>query len=120
MEDLSNPKQVSRKRKNAKKYQDKLTMAIKHIMGNQDGRLFMHNFLTLTHMFHTSFDRDAFITAYREGERNIGLQYFAILMNECLPEYIIMMKENQDDNGQSTDDAENDSAHGSASDDTAD
>lgn len=50
---------------------------IAEIMENPHGRNFMWDLLEQTHMLSTSFSSDAMTMAFREGERNFGLQLWA-------------------------------------------
>lgn len=72
--------------------QDRLTVA--HLMGSPHGRAWMWRKLTVAHIFTTDFTGEALSSAFRQGERNIGLQLHAEVMGACPDHYLLMIKEN--------------------------
>jgi hypothetical protein len=66
---------------------------IQSIMGNFAGRSWMREQLEACHIFSSSFTGDSLSTAFREGERNIGLRLLAGIMSACPQAYIEMMGE---------------------------
>ena len=60
------------------------------------GRRWVHELLESCHVFHVSFAQDALVTAFREGERSIGLRVLAQIMRAFPEAYVQMMKEQED------------------------
>lgn len=65
---------------------------LKHIMSHVRGRRFIYDLLEQTHQYSTSFTGNS-QTFFKEGERNIGIKLMARIENDCLDEYILMLKE---------------------------
>lgn len=64
------------------------------ILGSEQGRRFFWRYLTLCHVFETSFTGNN-TTFFNEGERNIGLIMMADLNNSCPETYIKMLQESK-------------------------
>lgn len=60
------------------------------------GRRWVRELLEACHVFHVSFTQDALATAFREGERSIGLRVLSQIMRAFPEAYIQMMKEQED------------------------
>lgn len=70
--------------------------AVQSIMASPGGRAWMHDYLDLCAVFHTSFDQNPHVMAFNEGRRNVGLRLLAGIMRACPDAYIQMMKESAD------------------------
>lgn len=63
------------------------------ILASPTGRRFFYRYLEVCHVFKTSFDNSGSVTAFNEGERNVGLRLFRDI-NDASPEsYSVMLKE---------------------------
>jgi len=70
--------------------------ALRKLMSDAEGRMWMWDLLTLCGIFHSSFSVEALRCAFNEGRRDIGLRLLADI-NQLSPElYIRMMGENQE------------------------
>ena len=69
---------------------------IRGLMSSTPGRQWMHERLLRAHVFASSFTGEALSSAYREGERNIGLQDLNDIMSCCPDLYILMMQESNE------------------------
>ena len=69
---------------------------VREVLSTRGGRRFLWRYLGLCHMYSSSFTGDPITTAFKEGERNVGLKIQADI-NEADPEKILlMMKEGQE------------------------
>lgn len=86
---------VAKRKTNQKKRNLRKTAALKKMMFDPEGRMWMWDLLTLCGIFHSSFSIDALRCAFNEGRRDIGLRLLADI-NQLSPElYIRMVGENQ-------------------------
>lgn len=96
-------KDVRRAEKVAKLADRQRVEVITNIMSTIPGRAWMLDRLERCHIFATTFVNDALITAFGEGQRNIGLQDIDDIMQACPDKYILMMRErNERDASRST------------------
>jgi hypothetical protein len=65
----------------------------KWLMSSPRGRRLMKWLLELTGVYRTSFNNSGSITAFNEGQRNIGLALMAQLNDHCLDRYVEMLNE---------------------------
>lgn len=66
------------------------------LLATRPGRRFVWRLLSLTGVFRTSFDNSGSVTAFNEGQRNIGLRLLADV-NEAGPEhYVVMLRESKE------------------------
>lgn len=65
-------------------------------MSTPAGRAWILDILEAAHIFASSFTTDALSTAFREGERNIGLRLLNDIMTSCPDQYITMMRESNE------------------------
>lgn len=72
--------------------QDELIAA--NIMSTPHGRAWYWRKLEAAHIFATDFTGEALSGAFRQGERNIGIQLHAELMRAAPDAYVLMIKEN--------------------------
>ena len=68
-------------------------VTIRSVMDTKSGRLWFFDLLTSCHIFDSSFAMEAIAMAFKEGERNIGLQILRDLMRACPDMYVLMMRE---------------------------
>lgn len=92
--DASDRKSIRKAEKAAKIAEAKRRVFIRHLMATVDGREWMHDLLTMCHIFHTPFAAEKpDVTAFRCGEQNLGLQIFADVVRAAPNEYTLMMHE---------------------------
>jgi hypothetical protein len=101
----SDPEQVAAKRRSAGKKRKQDDGVVKSIMASQAGRAWMHSLLGSCHCFSMSFTGEALSSAFKEGERNIGNMMIASIMKTASEEFILMLKEHNNDRTSSPDDA---------------
>lgn len=66
---------------------------LKAVMSSEEGRRFMWRLLAESHVFGSSFSADPYLTAFKEGCRNFGLQMFEGLHRVCPELYALMADE---------------------------
>lgn len=91
--DASNPTDVKRRKVVLKAKENQRDGALRAIMSLPSGRKLMWDELEACHVFSTSFDRDAIVMAFREGERNRGLFWLAHIQRVAPQEYLTMIEE---------------------------
>lgn len=67
--------------------------AFGRMMDGRDFRAFIWDLLAQTHVFETSFDPCPHVTAFREGERNVGLAVLDRVNRLCPERYRTMAEE---------------------------
>ena len=103
MSDLSDRKSVRWREKQAKLAELVRREVICGIMSVPNGRQWVYDLLAGCHIWAQSFSRDPLITAFNEGERNVGIKLLNDIMQFCPEDYIQALREA---NGrQSADDA---------------
>ncbi len=87
-------KQV-KKAKQDSEFNDALRLdVIRGVMGTPGGRKWMYGLLEMCHCYHTSFmPGQPDTSAFREGERNIGLQLLADVQSAAPDLYLTMIQE---------------------------
>lgn len=92
--DASNPEQV-KKAKVAAETRDALSREfLTEALSKPAGRNWFWSLLSACHVFETSFQQgDPMSTAFREGERNVGLRMIAEITNASPDSLVQMMKE---------------------------
>jgi hypothetical protein len=88
----ANRKDVRRLEKQARLDERARQETVKGLMGSAQGRQWVYERLTLCHVFASSFSINALEAAFKEGERNVGLQLLNDVMT-CPDEYVLMMRE---------------------------
>lgn len=91
--DESAVRERKRKAGNAAKADDEVVRAL---LDHRDGRGWLYRLLKTCHVFASSFTADPLQTAFREGERNIGLQILTRVTAVSPDGYVLMIKENVD------------------------
>jgi hypothetical protein len=83
----------------AARFAEKARLDVVHgIMDTKSGRAYMLSRLERCHIFESSFSSDLCTMAFREGERNVGLQDLADIMKSCPDMYVLMLRENDERN----------------------
>lgn len=93
--DAGNPDDVKKQRKSAKRDEIMRLAALKAIMSTTEGRAYVWWLLGECGVFHISFAKDPYVTAFNEGRRNVGNRVFAELQLHCLGDYQKMVSEAQ-------------------------
>ena len=94
--DASDPEQVNTARKSAGRRKKSSLEAVKAIMSLPQCREWMYRLLEDCHIYHPSFTQgDPYSTAFREGERNVGLRVTAEIMAAAPKEYLVMLQESK-------------------------
>lgn len=68
---------------------------LRWLMGHPAGRRFAWRVLAQSHLHETSFTANASVTAFREGERNVGLWLQGEILDETPDAYLKMLKEHK-------------------------
>ncbi len=90
-------KQVKKARKDAAQQEAMRLDVIRGVMQTAAGRIWIYGFLDRCHCFATSFVQGApDSSAFREGERNIGLQLLADVQSSAPDLYLLMIREAKD------------------------
>jgi hypothetical protein len=66
---------------------------LQSVMGSEAGRRFMWSLLGDCGMYRASFNNSGSITAFNEGQRDIGLRLVARITQECPEQYLAMQGE---------------------------
>lgn len=66
---------------------------IKWLMAHKAGRRFMWRLLEVTGTRRTSFNNSGSVTAFNEGQRNVGLVFEAEVLDIAPEQYMAMLKE---------------------------
>lgn len=72
---------------------DQAVADLRWLMGHKQGRRIAARVLEKAHVHHASFNTNASVTAFREGERNVGLWLQAEILDTCPDAYLQMLKE---------------------------
>ena len=91
--DASDPSFVRRRISEAKRREASTATVIRQIMASDTGRAWVYEKLSMCHVFQSSFSPNALDMAYREGERNVGLQFTLEVSRACPEQYLLMLKE---------------------------
>jgi len=87
--------QVAKREKGRKIRDLEKKAALRRLMSDAEGRMWMWDFLILTGYSSSSFSSDPLIMAFNEGKRNLGLQLIGEI-NRISPEFYMRMAiENQ-------------------------
>ncbi len=69
---------------------------LEQVMNTECGRRFIWKILSASGVFHSSFSSDPYSTAFNEGARNKGLELFNNLLSVCPDLYLVMAKEDKE------------------------
>lgn len=101
--DANDEKQVKKARKQAEIDAAMRLDTIRNIMSTPPGRKWIYEMLERCHCYSTSFIAGApDASAFREGERNIGLQLLADVQTAASETYLAMLKEAKNSSNTST------------------
>jgi hypothetical protein len=67
------------------------------VMGSKEGRRFMWRLLSDAGVYRLSFDVDAVVMAFNEGNRNAGLRHLNDMMTACPQLYAQMLTEQREE-----------------------
>ena len=68
----------------------------KWLMGQKRGRRIVRRLLDFTGINRSSFSNSGSQTFFNEGQRNVGLKLLLMINSDCTDEYVLMLKEHQD------------------------
>lgn len=97
--DASNVEQINAKRSKVRRKEMAGDADLIALMKRPDGRRFVWSMLERCGIFRTSFrpsQPDPYLTAFHEGERNVGLQLMSDIHRLCMADYVLMLKERGD------------------------
>jgi hypothetical protein len=93
--DASDEAQVNRRKRDAGRRKKEAGDVLVNLLAKPAGRAWLWGLMAATHMFETSFvQNDPTASAFREGERNIGLRILGEVMRIAPDSFVLMMKEN--------------------------
>jgi hypothetical protein len=92
--DAGDPAAVKARARTAKQRESSKRSVIRQIMSSSEGRAWIHEVLSMSHVYSSSFSTNALTMAYSEGERNIGLRITADIVSASPERYLEMLKEN--------------------------
>lgn len=84
---------VKEKEKLAKVREERRLNGLRQIMNAPDGRLWMWDFLSACGLFAVVFNGNS-KDYFNLGQRNAAMPIFASIQKHCMPEYLLMVKEN--------------------------
>ncbi len=94
MTNAASEKSIREAKKAQKRDQDNEAIVIRQLMSTPQGRRWVWLFLEDTRMFHEAGSLEGNVLAYREGQRNIGLKFFAKVTSHAPAQYLQMTSEN--------------------------
>jgi hypothetical protein len=80
----------------ARLHHDSQVDDLKFVMGNKQGRRFVHRLLQECGVFRSVFHTEPVVMAFNEGGRNMGLKLFAEIHEHCPARYAEMIKEHKE------------------------
>jgi outer membrane protein TolC len=92
--DVSDPKQVERRRKDIRQAALERNETIKNVMQIQGFRKWMYEILLSARIGSNPFSSDALLMAHSCGEMNVGLQLRSAIESAAPELYLQMMREN--------------------------
>lgn len=84
-----------RSKTNQRERQDEIG-DFKWLMSQKRGRRVVRRLLEFTGVNRSSFSSSGSQTFFNEGQRNVGLKMMSIINSDCVDEYVLMLKEYQD------------------------
>lgn len=95
--DASDEKQVQDRKSQLGRQAAADAQVIVNLVSTEPGRSWLFRLLESCHTFSLSFDPDSDrVSAFREGERNVGNRILADLVKASPETYVLMMKEKND------------------------
>lgn len=95
--DAGEPRHVKKRKRRSVVREDERLAFVAAAMGTPQGRAYFWHLLGTCHVFATSWSPDASTTAFKEGERNIGLAVLASIQAVASGQYLTMVKEAKED-----------------------
>jgi hypothetical protein len=92
--DANDPLQVGKAEEDAQRSRARLQEDLAEVLATEGGRRLVWHLLESAHCFHSSFAADAMLTAFREGERNLGLMLLAEAFAAAPDRLAEMVREN--------------------------
>jgi hypothetical protein len=96
MDNASDRKSIRRKEKAARLAEVSRAAVITEVMSTIQGRQWLWDLLGNCHIFSTTFNPEPSISAFQEGQRNVGLFLLADIMAHCPDQYIQAMRESNE------------------------
>lgn len=84
---------VKKRKRRSQILEDERLAFVAAAMGTPQGRAYFWGLLGSCHVFASSWSPDPSATAFREGERNIGLAVLANIQAVAADQYVVMVKE---------------------------
>lgn len=94
--DVSDPKQVEKRKKDARQNQLQRKEVIRKLMGDEGVRNWIYDLLVACRIGHNPFSSEPLLMAHSCGEMNIGLRIRSDIETAAPELYLQMMKENND------------------------
>lgn len=69
----------------------------KWLMSNKRGRRIVWRLLEKAGVYRSSFNNSGSVTAFNEGQRNVGLRLLAITQQHCAEQYLTLLQEKNSD-----------------------
>ena len=91
--DLGDEAQVKARNKRVKLASREHEEVLELLMSRPEGRRWMFAVLEQCHMYHSTFDPNPTVMAFREGARNVGLQLLNAVTLAAPEQYMLMLKE---------------------------
>lgn len=63
------------------------------LMGNKRGRRVVRRLLARTGLYRSSFNNSGSVTAFNEGQRNVGLWLMAMIESHCADQFVVLLQE---------------------------
>ena len=96
--DAADPEAVNKARKRAVRLHKKRVDFVKAMMDMHEGRMWLFDVLNMCHMAeNTHTPGDTHTTAFKNGERNIGLKILADISEANPDRYMLMLTEGKDE-----------------------
>jgi hypothetical protein len=91
--DASDVVQVNSRQRRAKRKAKQDDIVLQTLLSTPDGRAWMFGLLAESHIFQSSYTSEPYSTAFKEGERNVGLKLLNHIMRACPEAFTQMLNE---------------------------
>lgn len=91
--DAGDKTSVKDREKSAKVREERRLNGLRQIMASPDGRVWMWDFLSSCGLFSVVFNGNS-KDYFNLGQRNAAMPIFSEIQRHCMPEYLLMVKEN--------------------------
>lgn len=95
--DASDKVQVESRQRKAKRRTKQDDFVLKQLLSTPDGRAWTFRLLSEAHIFQPSYTAEPFSTAFKEGERNVGLKLLSDIIRTCPEAFTQMLTERNND-----------------------